>query len=153
MMVEKLGLSDRVTFRGVRTQAELMRLYGQYDVFAFPTWAREPFGCAPLEAAANGCVPIVSQVCGISEWMVHGVHCLKAPRTAEAFAGMFRQILEGRIDLGALGRRASAMVRRDFHQETLIPRIERALARAARAPGPQGEAPQTRIGWPCWRSS
>lgn len=38
MMVEKLGLSDRVTFRGVRTQAELMRLYGQYDVFAFPTW-------------------------------------------------------------------------------------------------------------------
>ena len=39
MMVENLGLSDRVTFRGVRTQAELMRLYGQYDVFAFPTWA------------------------------------------------------------------------------------------------------------------
>lgn len=51
---------------------------------------------------------------------------------------MFRQILEGRIDLGALGRRASAMVRRDFHQETLIPRIERALARAARVPRPPG---------------
>ena len=51
---------------------------------------------------------------------------------------MFRQILEGRIDLGALGRRASAMVRRGFRLETLIPRIERALAQAARAPRPPG---------------
>jgi len=138
MMVQKHGVADRVTFRGVRTQAELMRLYEHYDLFAFPTWEREPFAFAPLEAAASGCVPIMSQVCGNSEWMVHGVHCLKVPRTAEAFAGVFRQVLEGRIDLEPLGRRASAMVRRDLYLETLAPRIERALDRAARAPRPPG---------------
>jgi len=138
MMVQKLGLTDRVTFRGVLTQPELMGLYEHFDLFAFPTWEREPFGFAPLEAAASGCVPIMSQVCGIGEWMVDGVHCLKVPRTAEAFAGMFRRILDGRIDLEPLGRRASAMVRRELHLETLIPRIERALDRAARAPRPPG---------------
>ena len=138
MMVYKLALSDRVTFQGVRTQAELTRLYEHYDIFAFPTWEREPFAFAPLEAAASGCVPIMSQVCGNSEWMVDRVHCLKVPRTAEAFADVFRQILDGKIDLEPLGRRTSAMVRRDFHLETLIPRIERALARAARAPRPPG---------------
>ncbi len=138
MMVQKLGLNDRVTFQGVRTQAELMSLYEHYDVFAFPTWEREPFAFAPLEAAASGCVPIMSQVCGNAEWMVHGVHCLKVPRTAEAFAGMFQRILQGQIDLEPLGRRARAMVRRDLHLEKLIPRIERALDRAARAPRPPG---------------
>ena len=138
MMVQDLDLSDRVTFQGVRSQAELMRLYRDYDVFAFPTWEREPFGFAPLEAAASGCVPVMSQVCGISEWMVDGVHCLKVPRTAEAFAGVFRQILQGQIDLTPIGRRARAMVLRDFHLNALILRIERALDRAARAPRPPG---------------
>jgi glycogen(starch) synthase len=138
MMVQDLDLGDRVTFQGVRAQAELMSLYRNYDVFAFPTWEREPFGFAPLEAAASGCVPVISQVCGIGEWMVDGVHCLKAPRTAEAFAGVFRRILQGRIDLEPIGRRAGAMVRRDFHLNTLILRIERALDRAARAPRPPG---------------
>jgi glycogen(starch) synthase len=138
MMAQDLGLTDRVTFQGVRSQAELMRLYPRYDVFAFPTWEREPFGFAPLEAAACGCVPVLSQVCGISEWMVDGVHCLKAPRTAEAFAGVFRRALEGRIDLEPIGRRASAMVLRDFHLNTSILRIERALGRSSRAPRPPG---------------
>jgi glycogen(starch) synthase len=138
VMVQKLGVSDRVTFRGVLTQPELMRLYEHYDLFAFPTWEREPFGFAPLEAAASGCLPVMSQVCGISEWMVHGVHCLKVPRTAEAFAEIFRQVLDGRLDLEPLGRRASAMVRRDLHLDALIPRIERALERAARTSMPPG---------------
>ena len=55
-----------------------------------PDPRREPFGFAPLEAAARGCVPIMSQACGIAEWFVHGVHFLKAPRTAEAFAEAVR---------------------------------------------------------------
>jgi len=138
IMVQDLGLGDRVTFQGVRSQEELRRLYRDYDVFAFPTWEREPFAFAPLEAASNGCVPVLSQVCGNSEWMVHGVDCLKVPRTAEAFAGVFRRILQGGIDLEPIGRRAAAMTLRDFHLNTLILRIERALDRAARAPRPPG---------------
>ena len=138
MMVQRLGLHEHVTLTGGRTQAELMRIYEHYDLFAFPTWEREPFAFAPLEAAASGCVPVMTEICGNGEWMVHGVHCLKVPRTAEALAETFRQVLEGGIDLQPLGRRASAMVRRDFHLQTLIPRIERALDREARVPRPPG---------------
>ncbi len=137
-MAQRLGVGERVRFLGARTQGELMDLYGRYDVFAFPTWEREPFAFAPLEAAARGCVPVLSEVCGNSEWMVHGVHCLKMPRTAQGLAAVLREILEGRIDLAPLGRRAGAMVRRDFHLDALIPRIEAALERAARAPRPRG---------------
>jgi glycosyltransferase involved in cell wall biosynthesis len=120
-----------VTLKGMLPQAELAQRLGQYDIFAFPTWRREPFGCAPLEAAIAGCVPVLAETCGISEWLVHGVHCLKTQRTPQGFARVFADILSGVIDLEPLGRRAAAVVRRDFHLNAVLPRIERALATAA----------------------
>jgi glycosyltransferase involved in cell wall biosynthesis len=130
----QFGVEDRVRFRGSCPQEDLVRRYArhEFDLFAFPTWEREPFGCAPLEAAAYGCVMAVTQSCGIGEWFVHDVHCLKAPRTAEAFASMFQDVLDGRTLLAPIGRRASAVIWRDFHLHALLPRIERALKTAAR---------------------
>jgi glycosyltransferase involved in cell wall biosynthesis len=127
------GVDDCVTFRGACPQEELVRRYAahQYDVFAFPTWEREPFGCAPLEAAAYGCAMVMTQSCGIGEWFVHDVDCLKVARSAEAFAAAFADILDGRIKLAPLARRASAVIWRDFHLDALLPRIEQALETAA----------------------
>jgi glycosyltransferase involved in cell wall biosynthesis len=133
-LIHRQRLEGHVALQGLRTQAELARLYDDYDLFAFPTWEREPFGFAPLEAAASGCVPVLAQNCGIAEWLVHGVHCIKAERSPEAFAQVFQDALDGRIDLAVLGRRVRAVVRRDFHLDALLPRIEAALARAAREP-------------------
>ena len=143
-MVRRLGLDDHVAFMGSKPQAELQTLYGDYDAFAFPTWTREPFGFAPLEAARTGCVPLVSQTCGLAEWLVHKVHCLKIERSAQGVAEVLGSIIEGRVDLMPMARRAAAVVNRDFHLDALVPRIERALARAAerprRAPGTPAEA-------------
>jgi glycosyltransferase involved in cell wall biosynthesis len=130
--IRKHDLGGHVTLMGVRTQEELMALYGDYDVFTFPTMEREPFGLVPLEAAARGCVPIITRRCGIAEWLVHGVHCLKVERTADAFARTFRSILEGEIALEPIARRAEAAAWRDFHIDAILPRIECTLATAAR---------------------
>ncbi|HEV3003049.1 MAG TPA: glycosyltransferase family 4 protein [Pirellulales bacterium] len=130
------GVADRVTFKGTCPQDKLVERYArhEYDVFAFPTWEREPFGCAPLEAAAYGCVMAISASCGIGEWFVDGVHCLKVERSARGFADLFQEILEGRLALEPIGRRASAVIWRDFRLDALLTRIEEALATAARAP-------------------
>ncbi len=133
-LIDKLRVQDQVTLKGVVSQDELARRFSAYDVFAFPTWPREPFGCAALEAAARGCVPMISEDCGIGEWLVHGVHCLKVERSAAAFTGVFEDILQGRTDLEPLGRRAAVVVNRDFHLGALVLRIEQTLARAARQP-------------------
>jgi glycogen(starch) synthase len=130
-LIRELEVEHVVALRGVRTQAELADLYPQYDLFVFPTWQREPFAFAPLEAALHRCVPLQSRSCGNSEWLVHGVHCLKAERTAEAFAAVVADVLDGRIELAPLGRRVAAVVYRDFHLEKLLPRVERTLERAA----------------------
>jgi glycosyltransferase involved in cell wall biosynthesis len=133
-LIHQLKVDDCVRLCGSRTQAELSTLYGHYDVFAFPTWEREPFAFAPLEAAAQGCVPVMSRLCGNAEWFVDGVHCLKADRSVEGFRPVFANILTGKIDLEPIGRRASAVIRRDFHLDQLFPRIERLLVRAAGQP-------------------
>jgi glycosyltransferase involved in cell wall biosynthesis len=133
-LISKLKLAGQVRLYGSRPQRELLELYGCYDVFAFPTREREPFGLVPLEAAARGCVPIITRRCGVAEWLVHGVHCLKAERTAASFAEILRRIVEGRIDLEPIARRAEAAAWRDFHLDTILPRIERTLAGAAGRP-------------------
>ncbi|HWE38215.1 MAG TPA: glycosyltransferase family 4 protein [Isosphaeraceae bacterium] len=130
-LIRRYKLDDVVTLKGSLPQSELQARYGDYDLFAFPTHAREPFAFAPLEAAYRGCVPLMSELCGNGEWFVHGVHCLKAPRTAEAFARVVARVLDGQIDLPAIGRRAAGVVRRDFHLDAVLPTIERALACAS----------------------
>ena len=127
----RLGVADAVRFMGSRSQEELLPLYRDYDVFAFPTWAREPFGFAPLEAAAFGCVPLISDDCGIGEWLVDGVHCLKAERSVEGFAGALGEILAGDIALDGVARRAQALATGDLGVRTVAERVEACLAAQA----------------------
>jgi glycosyltransferase involved in cell wall biosynthesis len=131
-LIKTHRLGDLVFLRGRLDQADLIAAYQDYDVFAFPARLREPCAFAPLEAAPSGCVTVMSTLGGNSEWLVHGVHCLKVPRTTEGFAEIFTEILDGRIDLEPIGRRGALAVRRDFHLDGLLPRIEAILARAAR---------------------
>ncbi len=134
MKIRQLGLEQHVCLAGARSQSQLARLYPRYDLFAFPTWAREPFGFAPLEAAWTGCVPLISQACGIAEWLVHGIHCLKAERSPQAFAEVMGSVIEGSTDLSTIAKQAAAVVDRDFHINTIISRIEAALTRALSRP-------------------
>ena len=76
---------------------------------------------------------MMSQQCGNAEWFVSGVHCLKADRSAEAFADAMIGVLTGSTELGPIAKRASAVVGRDFHLDTIIPRIDGALVRASSA--------------------
>jgi glycosyltransferase involved in cell wall biosynthesis len=125
------GLEAQVALRGFVPRDELVRRYEAYDLFLFPTRPGEPFGVAPLEAASRECVPVISSVCGLAEWLVHGVHVLKTLRDPRAIARTLAEVARGRIELGPLGRRAAAVVRRSFALESLIVRTEAVLERAA----------------------
>jgi len=130
-LIRQRNLTEHVVLMGVVPQRELLELYRNYDVFAFPTWEREPFGLVPLEAVARGCVPILTRQCGVAEWLVHGLHCLKADRTPEAFARGFAEVIERKIPLRPIARRGASAVWRDFHIDAIIPKYEALLADAA----------------------
>ena len=102
-LVQRHDVEDRVRFLGPMDHRSLIARYPDYEAFAFPTWEREPFGIGPIEAAAHGgCLPIIAQSCGLAEWLVHGVHCLKVAPTAEELARVFLDLLEWRIDARAI---------------------------------------------------
>ena len=126
---------DMVRICGFRTQAQLDELYPQYDVFLFPTWAREPFGIAPIEAMAHGCVAVMSRLCGLSEWFIGGVDCLKIDRDPGALADAIELILDDLRLLETVGRRGRSAVLRWCHLSAILPGIERELAAAVRAGG------------------
>jgi len=121
------GVTAHVSFLGPRTQPELLALLPQYDAFLFPTWEREPFGFAPIEAAACGTVPIVTRHAGCAERLVDGIHALKIDRTAESLADAIARLLTGEADVAALGRRAARLVRSDLSFARCLDAIERVL--------------------------
>jgi glycogen synthase len=140
-LIRSLQLSDHVSLKGPLEQVELLSRYDHYDMFAFPGRTSEPFGFAPLEAMARGCVPVINHRCGVGEWLVHGVHALKAARDAGSFAAAIAGVLNGQVALAPLARRGQAAVGRDFHLDAVLPRIERALQRAAGSPREGAGAP------------
>ena len=127
-----MQVSDRVRFLGRRSQSELVQLYGAYDVFLFPTWEREPFGLAPIEAAGCGTPPIMTRNCGASERLVDGVHCLKIERTLDELVDAMGRVASGRVDVARLGRAAQRLVTTDLSFARCVELIETALQAHAR---------------------
>jgi glycosyltransferase involved in cell wall biosynthesis len=109
-----LGIAHCLTFHGAIPKHHLVEHYRSHDAFLFPTWSREPFGFAPFEAAAHGCVPILTADCGCAERIVDKVHGIKIERTAEALADAMQMVVDGTIDLEQIGAAAAAMVRSDL---------------------------------------
>ena len=132
-------VADLVRFKGARSHENLLEQFHLYDMFLFPTWSREPFAFAPLEAAAAGCVPLISADCGNAEWLVGGVDCLKAPRDAESFANSIAAVLRHEVALAPIGVRGQSVVWREFHISHTARRVEELLRQASseRRPGPK----------------
>jgi len=126
-MARTLQVSDHVRFLGPRPQAELIRLYAGYDSFLFPTWEREPFGFAPIEAAGCGTPPILTRNCGASERLVDAVHSLKIERSTEALAEAMNRVISGQVDLARIGRAGQRLVGSDLSFSRCLDRIERVL--------------------------
>jgi glycosyltransferase involved in cell wall biosynthesis len=134
-MAEMAGVASFVNFQGPLSQEELRIRLRDYDVFLFPTWAREPFGLAPVEAAAEGVLPIITAGTGCSEWLLDRQHSLHIAESSTSLARSMIDILTGKVDLEALARNAMSFVRSDLHPDRIVPMVEEILQRAC-APVP-----------------
>jgi glycosyltransferase involved in cell wall biosynthesis len=126
-MARSLQLQDRVCFKGPRTQSQLLPLYSEYDAFLCPTWERDPFPFAPLEAAGCETPPVLTRTCGTSERLVDGVHCMKIDRTAEQLAEAMAQVAAGKVDLARMGRAGQRLMKTDLSFARYLDRVENAL--------------------------
>jgi glycosyltransferase involved in cell wall biosynthesis len=66
-LAAELGLEDTVSFAGKITGSELAAVLNRHRIVVAPSRWQEPFGLAPLEGTACGCVAIVARCGGLPE--------------------------------------------------------------------------------------
>lgn len=117
------GVSDLVTFGGFVDHETLMDRYAESDALVFPTWPREPGASVPFEAAAAGCLPILTGSCGPAERLADGVHAVKISRDPTSLAAAMTAVIDGSVDLEAAARHGRTLVEGDLSFETSILRL------------------------------
>lgn len=104
--VRAAGLEDRVSFVNARSQRELAAAYRLFaasgSVFALPSLF-EPFGLAPIEAAACGLAVVATRNGGPSEIFAGGAGLLMDPEDPAAMAQAFVEGLNQHAELAAKG--------------------------------------------------
>jgi glycosyltransferase involved in cell wall biosynthesis len=93
----RLGLTDRVTFRGFFEQRDLPELYRRFDVVAIPSipspgWL-EQFCRVAVEAMATG-IPVVASDSGALPEVVAAGGLLFPPGNVEALRAVLRRLLD-----------------------------------------------------------
>lgn len=78
-LAARLGVAERVTFRGFAAEHQLRAVYADTDVVVFPVRWNEPFGLVPLEAMGLGCLVVTTSRGGTSEFVRDGDNALVFP--------------------------------------------------------------------------
>ncbi len=113
-----------VVATGKRT--DVPALLALADVFAFPTEYREGVPRALLEAALAGLPIVATRMPGCTDVISDGESgLLVPPRSPDVLADRILAMLRDRTTARAMGRRAAALVRRDFGLELTAARYAR----------------------------
>lgn len=120
-----MGVDDRITYRGMLDKSEMVMRFGEYDALLFPTWPREPFGFVACEAAAAGCIPVMTRGIGASEWFLDGVDAFKIARSPESLAQVMRKlILMPTGERAAMKATCVTSMKRQLKMSTWMERVE-----------------------------
>jgi phosphatidylinositol alpha-1,6-mannosyltransferase len=117
--------SDRITFLGRATHAELPDIYRGCDVFVLPSVSRlEAFGIVALEAMASGLPVVASDIPGVREVVEEGVEGrLANPLDPRDLADKINDLLVDPLRRARYGRNGRAKVLRDYTWEHVAARV------------------------------
>lgn len=141
--LEEAGLRDRVSFINARSQRELAAAYRWFarygSVFALPSLF-EPFGLAPIEAAACGLAVVATRNGGPTEIFAGGAGLLMDPENPTDMARMLCQGLAEQPRLARAGiERVLSTYTWDRTAAAYLELIEGRLAAGASRPEPVPE--------------
>jgi glycosyltransferase involved in cell wall biosynthesis len=124
-LAERLGLAERVDFRGEITHERVPAVLGEFDIFAMPSRA-EGFGVAALEAQAMELPVVATRVHGIPDVVQDGVTgLLVPPRDTEALADAIARLAADAELRVAMGRAGRAFVEARYRWEENTAQMER----------------------------
>ena len=123
-LARRLGVEDRVIFRGWLDQDRLAEELADASVVAVPSVWPEPFGLVGIEGLASGRPAVASATGGIEDWLEDGVSGLCVPPgNPRSLARALNELLadpERQTAMGAAGRETVA---RRFSPERHLARL------------------------------
>ena len=121
----KLGLQDRVTFRGFIPQAELKQYYANATAVLISSLWPEPIATIGLEVMHYGLPVIAFDAGGIKDWLKDGDNGrLVSWKDTGAYAAAIDELLTDKNKAREMGERGLARVRRDYDFENYLDRLE-----------------------------
>ncbi|PHV62802.1 glycosyltransferase family 4 protein [Cyanobacterium aponinum] len=78
--IKSHGMENKIKLIGYQSRETLIKLYGERNIFVFPSVWDEPFGISQVEGMAAGLTTITSATGGASEIVEHGISGLKFER-------------------------------------------------------------------------
>lgn len=133
---EKLGISDRITWRGALDQLEVLELYRQSDLFALACRItadgdRDGLPNVIVEASSQGLATVSTHISGIPELLTDGENgFLVEPEDPVAFAGALERAIRDPALRHAYGARVEQKVRSQFDYHESIADLARYFERA-----------------------
>ena len=126
----KLGLAERVTFKGYVPPAELQKFYEDASLAVVSSVWPEPFGAVGLEAMRHGLPVVAFAAGGISEWLFDGQNGFLVPWMDRGkFAERIEQLLNNKALARELGARGRQLLRDKFNFEQYISGLEEMFSR------------------------
>jgi sucrose-phosphate synthase len=138
--IEAGGFRDNVHFLNIRSQAELAATYRYFavrgSVFALTAFY-EPFGLAPIEAAATGLAPVATKHGGPTEIFADGSGVLVDPFSPDDIAG---GLMDGFQRHAELSTKAIRRVEKTYTWHQTVEGYISIVAKMMEAPMPASEA-------------
>jgi glycosyltransferase involved in cell wall biosynthesis len=126
----KLGLSDRVRFKGYVAPSELENFYQEASLAVVSSVWPEPFGAVGLEAMRHGLPVVAFAAGGINEWLLDAENGFLVPwMDRDRFAARIEQLLENKILAQQLGERGRQLLRDKFNFDQYISGLEEMFSR------------------------
>lgn len=138
-LARKLGLADRVEFKGFVAQETLGEYYRQATVAVMSSVWPEPFGAVGLEAMSYGLPVVAFDAGGIREWLVSAYNGFLVPwMDRVAFADRVQQLLLDKALARDMGQRAQRLIKQKYDFSEYISGLE-SLFETVRAENREGE--------------
>ncbi len=132
-LASRLGVQERVDFRGWLGPQELARELAEASVVAIPSLWPEPFGLVGIEALAAGRPVVASATGGVEDWLDDGRTGLCVPAGDErALAGALSALLDDPGRQSAMGAAGMASVSERFTEQRHVAALLDAYATAER---------------------
>jgi glycosyltransferase involved in cell wall biosynthesis len=131
----RLGLADRVFFKGFVSPDEIAIFYRTCSVVAVSSVWPEPFGAVGLEAMRFGLPVVAFDAGGIREWLGNGQNGFLVPwMDRQAYAARVDELLGNKALARQMGERGRQLVAERFDFSKYISGLEHLFAGAVEQP-------------------